>query len=633
MDVEDIVRLRKNWPHLVKYLKPKNPKLLDKLYQHAVLNELEFTQLQTEENPKTRAVKLSGILKHKGQATFERFLTCLRKHYDSLAKKIEKTSVTETEIREQVELEKYSSSDYDSLNHTGTGTDVPASPSLHMSGVSCNQNYGRRQDVLGWLTDMSLSDPIEADSINMSLSEEGGLSGRSSDHANTPFPPGGKSVGKKITSENSGSALEQWSFRSMRMSRGAELGAGLKLRQSTRTAPVGENSSCGEESSANQSQTQALVHNLRGAPTPRQTRSRTPEPRNVKPRSTRDHSVGSLRRIKTHSQMAELRTSPSQPYLTVDNRTSPSSNNNHVARPFGYGNAKSPLFMFGREGKEPGEFRYPRNILIDDEQKIYVVDRGNSRIQVFTTAGSYLYQFGIGSKFIGNGSDVWCTTTDVALSRSGNNLICPKVVCAKSAKPWPLSGLSEAAEIQVYTKTGGLISSFKYQELQFGLCVTVNSRGHIIVPDYETPFIYNFNSDGCLISRYGGPGKDPGRFDCPTSVCSGIDDDIIVTDSTNQRVHILDKFGELRTCFGSRGDDVSQFQWPAGVCVDASGCILVSDSVTNRIQMFSYDGTFIRTVADTEAGLDHPCGLAVSPEGLLYVADQKNHCIKVFRYV
>jgi hypothetical protein len=102
--------------------------------------------------------------------------------------------------------------------------------------------------------------------------------------------------------------------------------------------------------------------------------------------------------------MAELRTSPSQPYLTVDNRTSPSSNNNHVARPFGYGNAKSPLFMFGREGKEPGEFRYPRNILIDDEQKIYVVDRGNSRIQVFTTAGSYLYQFGIGSKFIGKDS-------------------------------------------------------------------------------------------------------------------------------------------------------------------------------------------------------------------------------------
>ena len=75
----------------------------------------------------------------------------------------------------------------------------------------------------------------------------------------------------------------------------------------------------------------------------------------------------------------------------------------------------------------------------------------------------------------------------------------------------------------------------------------------------------------------------------------------------------------------------SQFQWPAGVCLDASGCILVSDSVTNRIQMFSYDGSYIRTVVDASAGLDHPCGIAVSPDGLLYVADQKNHAIKVFR--
>ena len=47
--------------------------------------------------------------------------------------------------------------------------------------------------------------------------------------------------------------------------------------------------------------------------------------------------------------------------------------------------------------------------------------------------------------------------------------------------------------------------------------------------------------------------------------------------------------------------------------------------------MFSYDGTYIRTMADAQAGLDHPCGIAVSPDGLLYVADQKNHAIKVFR--
>ena len=63
-------------------------------------------------------------------------MVCLRKHYDSLAKKIEKTSVTEAEIEEQLELEKCSSSDYnDSINYPVTlGTDVPASPSVRLSG-------------------------------------------------------------------------------------------------------------------------------------------------------------------------------------------------------------------------------------------------------------------------------------------------------------------------------------------------------------------------------------------------------------------------------------------------------------------------------------------------------------------
>ena len=81
-------------------------------------------------------MRLSAILKHKGQASFERFLACLRKHYDSLAKKIEKTTVLEAEIEEQLELEKCSSSDFnDSVNYPlALGSDAPASPSVRLSG-------------------------------------------------------------------------------------------------------------------------------------------------------------------------------------------------------------------------------------------------------------------------------------------------------------------------------------------------------------------------------------------------------------------------------------------------------------------------------------------------------------------
>lgn len=64
----------------------------------------------------------------------------------------------------------------------------------------------------------------------------------------------------------------------------------------------------------------------------------------------------------------------------------------------GYGNARihkfSPegklLFSWGEPGGNPGQFHVPHGIAIDSDGRVFVADRENSRIQIFSPEGEYL---------------------------------------------------------------------------------------------------------------------------------------------------------------------------------------------------------------------------------------------------
>jgi peptidylamidoglycolate lyase len=51
------------------------------------------------------------------------------------------------------------------------------------------------------------------------------------------------------------------------------------------------------------------------------------------------------------------------------------------------------LFQWGKRGTGPGEFATPHGIAIDAKGRVYVIDRSNSRIQVFDLDGKFLEQW------------------------------------------------------------------------------------------------------------------------------------------------------------------------------------------------------------------------------------------------
>ncbi len=67
----------------------------------------------------------------------------------------------------------------------------------------------------------------------------------------------------------------------------------------------------------------------------------------------------------------------------------------------GYGNARvhkfsadgEHLFSWGEPGGGPGEFRLPHAIAVDEDDRVIVADRENSRVQVFSPKGEYLTEW------------------------------------------------------------------------------------------------------------------------------------------------------------------------------------------------------------------------------------------------
>ncbi|MFA5835988.1 MAG: glycosyltransferase family 39 protein [Bellilinea sp.] len=90
---------------------------------------------------------------------------------------------------------------------------------------------------------------------------------------------------------------------------------------------------------------------------------------------------------------------------------------------------------------------------------------------------------------------------------------------------------------------------------------------------------------------------------------------------------------------GASGAEAGQFQAPRGIAFAVDGSMYVADSRNNRIQQFNTAGEFVRSwgsfanIADGDAPggtFYESWGIAVGPDGSVYVADTWNHRIQKF---
>jgi trimeric autotransporter adhesin len=183
------------------------------------------------------------------------------------------------------------------------------------------------------------------------------------------------------------------------------------------------------------------------------------------------------------------------------------------------------------------------------------------------------------------------------------------------------------------------------------VCTTVPSVG---CPAGTTAGdIYTFAGLGVQPGQYGGDGGPAVRayLNSPEGVAVDSSDNVYIADRLNNCIRVV-KQGVIFTFAGICGTNggfsgdggpatKAQLNNPRDVAADVSGNIYIADSYNFRIRVVTPNGV-ITTIAGsnktgysgdgglaTKAELGFPQGVAVGPNGLIYIADAQNNVVRM----
>lgn len=253
---------------------------------------------------------------------------------------------------------------------------------------------------------------------------------------------------------------------------------------------------------------------------------------------------------------------------------------------------------FGGWGEAPGQFIWVTAIAFGPDGNLYLADENNHRISKFTSEGHFL--------------DCWGEFGDAV---------------GQINRP---SGLAFAPD------------------------------GTVVIADSLNHRIQRFTADGSSLDAWGEPGHGPGQFNMPWGVAVDSSGAVYVSDWRNDRVQKFEPDGRLVAEFDGH-DGGNGFSRPNGLAVDGQGRIYVCDWWNDRVQVLDAAGrvvdtlighsgtskwarTFLDANPDIEEKLNNatqnielkrrfyrPTAVAVSDDGLVFVADCYRHRVQIYR--
>ena len=136
------------------------------------------------------------------------------------------------------------------------------------------------------------------------------------------------------------------------------------------------------------------------------------------------------------------------------------------------------------------------------------------------------------------------------------------------------------------------------------------------------------------VLSFGQKGSAAGMLSMPWGVAVNERNEIAVTEIGNHRIQVFSSDGTYLRSFGRKGDKQGELNWPAGIAFDIKNeNILVVDSDNHRVQLFSEQGEFVKHFGG-KGNLDHqlmdPLGLSVNCDGNIIVADSHSKLVKIF---
>jgi sugar lactone lactonase YvrE len=126
------------------------------------------------------------------------------------------------------------------------------------------------------------------------------------------------------------------------------------------------------------------------------------------------------------------------------------------------------------------------------------------------------------------------------------------------------------------------------------------------------------------------------RFNGPIGIALAPDGRIVIADTYNDRIRVIDAKGTVTTLAGSGNPgaddgaaDSASFDTPTGIAVDARGMIYVADTGNGVVRTVDQDGRVSTPAWAHGDGFSRPLGIAVGTDGELYVADEGGRIVAI----
>lgn len=313
-------------------------------------------------------------------------------------------------------------------------------------------------------------------------------------------------------------------------------------------------------------------------------------------------------------------------------------------------------------GATSASLNLPFSIAIDSSGSLYIADQNNNRIRkvsggnISTVAGSGT------NSYSGDGKAATAASlsapSGIAVDGSGNLYIADSsnYVIRKVTSGGTISTIAG-----VQNQGPGLAgdnSPATSAILSHPAGVALDSSGNIYFADPGNNEIRMITTGGTIntIAGFGNAGfaGDGGlarnaRLNNPIGVAVDRAGNVYISDSGNNRIRKVSN-GIITTIAGiassGRAGDggpasAAQLNNPRGIAVDAAGNLYIADSFSSRVRVITTNG-IISTIAGngtngysgdggsaTAAQLFYPTGVAIGPNGTVYVVDNQNNVIRL----
>ncbi|KAI6653315.1 hypothetical protein LOD99_3839 [Oopsacas minuta] len=277
-----------------------------------------------------------------------------------------------------------------------------------------------------------------------------------------------------------------------------------------------------------------------------------------------------------------------------------------------YGTFKTSTVATAKRGSDPGELYYPSGVAILPIHKathqIFVANRNNNTVEIFSAAGEYLKQLGVGELDKPYGLAIHADSLYV--SCWGDHTVNKYRLTNMSLVRW----------------VGGKGSN--KGQFDFPRQLTTDQIGHVFVADTNNDRIsvygahLNYIRDITHQSIYR-----------PYDVKVSSDRVYVLCPNTNSCMHVLTLEGMQLNTLITKGEGMDVLR-PHFFCIDLLNNFVISDRDTNSIRVFSPEGNLLHTIGEEghQKGMfNYTQGVAITPKGrLVCVSNNYNYGLQIY---